>query len=222
MLYLTAASTGFRVGELAALEPFHFHLDADPPVVALPRALTKNGKDAVQPLPLTVVSRLRPLIVAAVGKLWPGTWCERAAIMFRIDLAATNIPVETSDGEAVFHSLRHTYDTMFGRSAPIKVVQELARHSTPVLTIGRYGYTDMEEKAEAVAKLPLPGMSDSSPFTHLTRPELERYAATVTALTGAILDTRQDAQKLEPIGDSGRRSGTEIGKTGKGKRRLAA
>jgi len=219
VLYLTAAATGLRAGELAALEPPHFHLDADPAMVILPGTLTKNGKDAVQPLPPAVVAKLRPLVAASVGRVWPGRWFRRAAGMFRADLAAAKIPVMVNGEEAVFHSLRHTYGTMLGRSAPIKVVQELARHSTPMLTIGRYGHTDMGEKAEAVGRLPLPGSTDSSPFAHMTRPELERYAAGVTATLSALsLVVLRVVPEMEPGGDSVGHAGMKQagrGRTGK-------
>ena len=42
-----------------------------------------------------------------------------------------------------FHALRHTYITMLAKSgAPLKVVQEMARHSDPKLTLGCYTHDD--------------------------------------------------------------------------------
>jgi len=40
-----------------------------------------------------------------------------------------------------FHALRHTYvSTIVASGESVKVAQELARHSTPTLTIGRYAH----------------------------------------------------------------------------------
>lgn len=206
-LYLTAAATGFRVSELAAIEPSHLHLDADPPVVALPGKYTKNGEDACQPLPPAVVARLRPLAVA-VGpgeKVFGGSWPERAADVLREDLKAADVPEVVNGKHAVFHSLRHTYTNLLGRAAAPKAAQELARHSTPLLTFGRYAHTDMQEKAETVARLPLPGSEHTSPFAHLTRTELERLTAslavTLAAVTGADLVVPRVVLEMEPTGD---------------------
>ncbi len=221
-LYLTAAATGFRAGELAVVTPAHVR--AEVPSIRLSAEETKNGKEADQPIPPAVVNRLAPLLASTppAARLWPGSWWERAADMFRDDMAEAGLAVVVGGEEAVFHSLRHTYGTMLGRSAPIKVVQELARHSTPVLTIGRYGHTDMSEKAEAVNALPLPGSAHAGgPFAGCSRPDLERYAEAVTltlaALTGVVLDTRRDTREVEPAGDTGGHSGTEAKKRGRGK-----
>ncbi len=216
-LYLTAAATGFRSGELAALDPTHFHLDDDPPAVRLPGRFTKNRKDAEQPLPPVVVARLRPLLatVPPGEKVWAGSWRERSADMFRDDLAEAKLPAEVNGEEAVFHSLRHTYATMLGRSAPIKVVQELARHSTPLLTIGRYGHTDMTEKAAAVARLPLPGVAEAGPFALMPRDQLERtaeaLAATLAAVCRSLLVVPRVVPERESDGDGGGLVGTKPG-----------
>jgi integrase len=203
-LYLTAAATGFRSGELAALEPDHFRLDADPPVVTLPAKYTKNRKDATQPLPPPVVARLRPLLaaVATGDKVWAGSWVERSADVFREDLAAANVPEVVNGEHAVFHSLRHTYATMLGRVATVKVTQELSRHSTPTLTIGRYGHTDMGEKAEAVGRLPLPGSGNVGPFAHLSRAELEAVAEGLWGVLGGLCGSVLVTRRVTPAGDS--------------------
>lgn len=211
-LYLTAGATGLRVSELAALTPAHFDLDADVPVVRLPGANTKNKKDAEQPIPSAVATRLR-LMLDARGPgepLWPGTWWERAADMIRADLAAAGVPAETSGGEAVFHSLRHSFGTMLGRLATLKTQQELSRHSTPTLT-SRYSHTDLAEKAAAVERLPLPGAMQTGPFAVLTRPQLERYAEAVTAVLSslaAVLVTPMVTPLVDSAGDDVRRSET--------------
>jgi len=77
---------------------------------------------------------------AADRPVWPGSWWERAADMMRVDLAAAGVPEVVNDEEGVFHSLRHSYTSLLAEFAPVKVTQELSRHSTPVLTLGRYSH----------------------------------------------------------------------------------
>jgi integrase len=56
---------------------------------------------------------------------------------------------------ADFHALRHTFITNLAMSGVHpKVAQDLARHSTIELTMSRYSHTVMEQRSEAVARLP--------------------------------------------------------------------
>ena len=73
-LYLTAAGTGFRVAELATLEPASFVLSGDMPKVRCQAAYSKNRKQADQPLPSDVAEFLRDYLPGkpADGPLWPG------------------------------------------------------------------------------------------------------------------------------------------------------
>jgi hypothetical protein len=57
---------------------------------------------------------------------------------------------------ADFHATRHTYISgiVAGGKASVKTCQELARHSTPVLTIGRYAHTQLHDITGALDALP--------------------------------------------------------------------
>jgi len=56
---------------------------------------------------------------------------------------------------ADFHAFRHTFVTNLTRSgANIKVVQSLARHSTPSLTLGTYSHANHDETSKAIQALP--------------------------------------------------------------------
>ncbi len=56
---------------------------------------------------------------------------------------------------ADFHSTRHTFISgIVAGGASVKVAQELARHSTPTLTIGRYSHTRLHDVAAALDSLP--------------------------------------------------------------------
>ncbi|MCX5653814.1 MAG: tyrosine-type recombinase/integrase [Planctomycetota bacterium] len=74
--------------------------------------------------------------------------------------------------EADFHALRHTYVSRLVRSgANIKVAQELARHSTPMLTLGRYAHVQLVDQTRAL---------DALPSIDATRANVEALAATGT------------------------------------------
>ena len=74
VLYLFAASSGFRAKEWAAVRKGDFGPELA--FVRIPGTFTKNGKNAVQPIP----SFLRPALTEHVAGLsdddflWPGGW----------------------------------------------------------------------------------------------------------------------------------------------------
>ena len=160
-LYLVAAGTGFRANALANLTPADFDL-GDAPAVTMAARFAKNRKTKVQPLPADVAAALRGYLDGkpATALIWGGTWASgcTGAEMLRRDLEAVGIAyaVEGPDGPeyADFHSLRHTYLTMLGRhGVDLRTVQELAGHSTPLLT-ARYSHRRLHDLAGAVDKLP--------------------------------------------------------------------
>jgi integrase len=159
-LYLVGSATGFRAAALANLTPGDFDFDAQ--TVTLAARLNKSRRLKVQPLPSAVAAALRPYLApkAAGRPIWGGTWHRgcAGAEMFRRDLEAAGIAyaVEGPDGPeyADFHSLRHTYLTMLGRhGVDLRTAQELAGHSTPLLT-ARYSHRRLYDLAGAVEKLP--------------------------------------------------------------------
>jgi len=159
-LYACACGTGFRAGALASLTPESFDLSGTPPVVVLAARKNKSRKQRTQPLPADVAGLLRSWLAGREKDrpAWPGTWHERGAEMIRADLALAGIPyaVEGPDGPlfADFHALRHSYITALGRGGvDLRTAQELAGHSTPVLT-ARYSHRRLHDLAGAVDKLP--------------------------------------------------------------------
>src|SRR5262249_55932925 len=119
-------------------------------------------RSRVQPLPNDVVPVLRGYLKGKPRSkvVWGGTWASdrRGAEMIRKDLAEAGIPsvVEGPSGPlyADFHALRHTYLTLLGRGGvDLRTAQELAGHSTPVLT-ARYSHRRLHDLAGAVQKLP--------------------------------------------------------------------
>jgi Phage integrase family len=75
--------------------------------------------------------------------------------MLRKDLARCGIPFETKEGVADLHSLRHGYITTLGNAGvPIKVLQTLARHADPRLTLNTYSHVSLFDTAGAIESLP--------------------------------------------------------------------
>src|SRR5262249_48254080 len=154
---LVAIGSGLRaMKELKPLTPEAFDLDGDPPKVTAEAAYTKNKREAVQPIPDSLVDRLRPwLVQKALGKPVFKGMTHHTAEMLRHDLEAAKVPYETSEGVVDFHALRSAYITYLVHSgASVKTCQTLARHSSPTLTIGIYAKTSLHDVAGAVESLP--------------------------------------------------------------------
>jgi len=156
MLYALAVGTGLRRGELASLTPESFALDATPPTVTVEAGYSKRRRRDVQPLPPQLVGPLAAWLAGKERGRPVFKVPDKTAAMLRADLEAAGIPRETREGVVDFHALRHTYVTRLVRSGvSVKIAQELARHSDPKLTLGVYAHAALEEKAEAVARVPL-------------------------------------------------------------------
>jgi integrase len=162
MLYLVAAYTGFRAGELAVLTPERFALDASRPGVLLKAGEDKAKRGVVQPLPPFLVEMLRPWLVGkkASERVWPGTWASQrnAFTFFRADLALAGVPTKDAEGRWLnFHGLRRKYI-----SAVVRVVlnpkqaQILARHASFSMTFDTYASADFGGLADAVDRMPAP------------------------------------------------------------------
>jgi site-specific recombinase XerC len=84
-----------------------------------------------------------------------GGMTKRTAEMLAIDLRAAGIAVETDAGVVDFHALRVSYVShLVSSGASVKTCQELARHSTPILTIGVYSKALGRDIADAIDALP--------------------------------------------------------------------
>ena len=178
ILYLLALGTGFRAKELRSLTSASFDLDDDPPTVTVHAARSKRRRTDTQPIRRDLAELVRDWIGrrAADQPLF-AKLPRNTARMLRSDLKAARIAWidaaagelekerrESSDflryvnaaGEVVdFHATRHTYiSNIVSGGASVKVAQELARHSTPTLTIGRYAHTRLHDLQGALDSLP--------------------------------------------------------------------
>src|SRR4029079_3783901 len=98
-----------------------------------------------------------------------GDLTKHTAVLIRHDLEAAGLPYRDASGRvADFHALRHSYITALAMSkAPVKVIQSLARHSTPSLTLGIYAHVGLYDQTAALDALPChPGaVPDTEPTT---------------------------------------------------------
>jgi integrase len=177
MLYTTAAGTGFRRSELAALRVRDFHLDGDRPFIRLEAGSAKNRKATAQPIRLDLAAKLTDYLDGRKRDVRAFTVHKLTGLMMRLDLRrakaawirATTDPAERrerlgddflaavdGDGRVLdFHSWRSTYITGLVRSgASVKVTQQLARHSTPTLTLNLYGKLGIHDLTGALEALP--------------------------------------------------------------------
>ncbi len=156
-LYRLALGTGFRANELRSLTPEAFHLDADTPTVTVAAAYSKRRRDDVQPIRPDLAEALRPwLATKPPGRPVFGNLTKHTNLIIQADLKAAGIAYrDSSDRVADFHALRHSFITALAMSkAPVKVIQSLARHSTPTLTLGVYAHVGLFDQTSALDALP--------------------------------------------------------------------
>jgi len=149
VLYLVAATTGLRAHELATLTEEHVSLDPQQSVIVVEAGYSKRRRTDVVPLPEATAERLRQYLSArkATGRLWPGSWYQKAARMLLLDLEEAGIEYDRGAGKLDFHSLRSFYATLLARQGVnLQTAQALLRHSDPKLTASIYtklGITDL-------------------------------------------------------------------------------
>ncbi len=154
----------------------------------------------------TATARMLRSDLAAARKHWIGLAGNDVEQQWRQE--GDFLVYKNSDGEVVdFHATRHTYiSEIVASGASVKTAQTLARHSTPVLTIGRYAHTNRQEMKGALDKMPsLDGESEYRKDTvpHSTAGEYHSSAGTVE---GGVPANRQQlpAKGQQLPGPSGR------------------
>lgn len=174
LLYRTAIETGLRANELRNLTKGKLHRG----YIVVPGSLTKNKKEAKQFISEGLEFDLRKLASrkTAATPLFSIRDLNRLSDVIRADLAnakrayvaaARNadekieraedsfLAVCNDEGEEItFHSLRHTCGAWLALDGqPVKLIQEVMRHSTVELTIGTYGHLLPMSFERAAAKL---------------------------------------------------------------------
>jgi len=158
IVYLIAAFTGFRRGELAGIQWRDVHIYGPKPYILVRSSIAKNARRGQQPLPLKladILRRFRPVGAA------PHDYVFRRFMpdmdRFRADLKAADITYIDEKGEyADFHSLRKTLATELAKSqVPLRVAMELMRHSDVKLTTKIYTDANLLPIWDAVGALPM-------------------------------------------------------------------
>jgi len=161
---MLAGMTGIRRNELLNLIWDDINLSNDKAFVRVKASIAKNGKEAFQLIPPTLVkllnalrSQQRPQHADRVFTFDMGI---NTASLIRDDLKAAAIELIDKDGnEICFHSLRNSFISFLCNSeTPAKIIQKMARHSDPRLTFNTYARTF--EKAEEKAMSFLPNVGD--------------------------------------------------------------
>ena len=184
MLYRLAAGTGLRSSELASVTPKSFELTDDESVVNVVAAYSKRRRDDQQPMSEELAALYAiwlkdkprgtrvfnmPPVYEVAEMLRKDLTAARAAWLAR-DHGPDREKREKSDflrtpnveGHLLdFHALRHCYISWLVNSgAPVSVCQELARHSTPMLTLGVYTHVQLADRSKALKSLPMPALPE--------------------------------------------------------------
>ena len=142
LLYLTAAFTGLRIGELRQLVWSDVKLAEGLPRIVARASTTKNRREAVIPLHPKLVEEFRERVgtaeVSPVAQVFPE--CSNSDRFIRREMQKAGIPVLDESGRKLdFHSLRYTFATrLAAQGVPQRLAQELMRHSDPRLTANIY------------------------------------------------------------------------------------
>lgn len=197
VLYETAFLSGLRASELRNLTVDH--LDQERGGLYLDAAWTKNRKSVFQQLPVALVERLEAFAGSGeADRLYDRFYRHRGdrdrlpanpllyvpshtARDLAIDLEAAGIPKNAPGGKIDFHACRVAYVSLVVESgATVKEAQELARHSTPQLTMNVYArarQTGLSEAVERISKVVLP-TPDCAPSVHRLAAGAEQETAT--------------------------------------------
>ena len=161
VLYFLAGATGLRRKELLLLTWDALYIHEDHPYILARADITKNAKEAKQPIPLSLANLLKTLRtqrkLKTAERIFDGfAMSINTAWLIREDMKTAKIPLYDKDrNEICFHSLRNSYISFLANGgAPAKIVQKLARHSDPRLTFNTYARAFEESEQEAIALLP--------------------------------------------------------------------
>jgi integrase len=219
LLYRLAVETGLRSNELRSLVRTSFRFGKQSATVVVEARNSKRRRQDELP----IRAETAELIQTHVATKHPGAAvfamprADGMADMLRSDLLAARTawldeagtPEDRAErerstfladrdeaGQVVdFHGLRHTFITLLARSGVHpSVMQAMARHSDPKLTLARYTHVETAEQAEALALLP-----------SLTTPPRGRQRATGTTgdtRTPAALLGHEDNQRPSSDADS--------------------
>ncbi len=160
-IYLLAAHSGLRRGEIESLRWGDVDLTSAPPCIRARASTTKNKRDAVIPMHeelRAALADLRPANASDADLVFVGS--VPAMKHMRKDFDAAGIPAYDSQGrKADFHSLRKTFNVLLqNHGASFATAMNLMRHSDPRLTAKTYMDAALLPQAEVIANIPYLGV----------------------------------------------------------------
>jgi integrase/recombinase XerD len=153
LVYTLALQTGLRANEIRCLTVGSFDFKEN--TITLQAAYTKNKKTALIELKPETAAELKSLFASKTWDTRAFAMPDQPSKMIKIDLEAAQIPYETAEGTADFHSLRHSFITNLARAGvhPSDAMA-LARHSTITLTMNFYTHTKRESLRKIINEQP--------------------------------------------------------------------
>ena len=174
ILYMLAACSGFRAEEIRNLTVGH--LSHDRTGTFYDAEWTKNRESGFQELPSWLVETLSEHVrsghareryerirIARQSRHDPKATVpddplvyvpSHTAREFRKDLRRAAVPEATSEGTAVFHSLRHTFVTLLDQvGASESEQQQLARHAPSNITRRVYSHVEPDRRRQLVEQV---------------------------------------------------------------------
>lgn len=155
LVYRCMLYTGLRLGEMKSLTRASFDLEEG--TVTVKAQHSKHRQDDLLPLHRDLLDPLRwHLAQKLPGALAFGIPTNHMVQLLKADLTATSVPYRDDQGRvADLHALRHTFVSRLAQSgAHPKVMQNLARHATPHMTLGVYTHLSRDVERQALNALP--------------------------------------------------------------------
>ena len=221
VLYETAFLSGLRAKELRSLTVDH--LDPEQGGFRLDAAWTKNRRAGFQQLPIGLVERLKVFARSGEATRLYAQFYRRSDKRARLpekpllyvpshaardlgkDLDVAGIPKNAPGGKLDFHACRVAYVTLVSESgATVKETQELARHSTPQLTMNVYARTRQDRLKHAVERVGEVVLSEAN-----RAPSVHKLAVGAEAESATPFDNRElrfpklvEAAGVEPASEN--------------------
>ena len=154
LLYLSAAYTGLRLGELTSLLWLDVHLDLDRPHLQVRASTTKNSKPAIVPLHSCLIDEFKAARNDSKDDFVFPQYAHPDRRLARHFQEAGISRFDAAGRKLDFHSFRYTFATKLAKKGiSQRLAQELMRHSDPRLTANLYTDVSHLPTFEAIQKL---------------------------------------------------------------------
>jgi site-specific recombinase XerD len=148
-MFALAAFAGLRASDVAHLRAEDLRLHQEPPVAVLRNG--KGGKDRVVPLSRVCIGYLRAYGIPARGFVFPRQDDTPGMLPpHRVSQICNDFLHRSLGFDETLHQFRHRFLTrLYGECKDLRLVQEIAGHSSPVTTAG-YAAFSPDRAAPAV------------------------------------------------------------------------